>query len=399
MTHDYAALFRTYLGRRLGQMQRVVESEAFVHAPREQERALRLLDYALAEPVAPDATCTLLANMAPKMEMAGQRDEWRAYLLRGIEFSRSANAIFVEAELAYELGVLLQRQSKFAEAEQWLATSESLFKRIEFPFGQAKALNQTAFTAYLQHKYELANQVVHQALTLHQEKTIYATSCTVRGAIALDRRQWHEAEDWHRQALQIYQQVCDQRRSAICLWNLANALRSQNQFTEAIQSYNEAATILQLLGDNYHLAHVHMNLGLAYFHSSQAQNALEQFTKAHAIWEPQQDRLNLAKLFTNLGLVYLSLKNHSAAERSFRESVILYQELCDDAGRLNATDGLAMSLLAQQRFAEAASILAQGIAELPRIMGFPNHSYLLNSMTTHLAEAQQWPKETAATSN
>ncbi|MEZ4660494.1 MAG: hypothetical protein R2911_23300 [Caldilineaceae bacterium] len=99
MANDYPALFRTYLGRRLRQMQRIVEREDFVHTPREQERAMLQLGLVHWPTVEPVVTCALLTFMAPKMEMAGHRDEWRSYLQRPV-LSRHIDAGMVQAELA-----------------------------------------------------------------------------------------------------------------------------------------------------------------------------------------------------------------------------------------------------------------------------------------------------------
>ena len=179
MPNDYPTLFRTYLGRRLRQMYGIVKSDDFVRSPRQQERALRLLDYALAQPVELAATCALLLVMAPKMEMAGYRDEWALYLKNGIKVSSHFGLANARAEFEYELAILCLRQSRFVEAEMRLAVSRSHFEQTACDIGIAKTLNQMAYAAYLQHQYEHAVKLAQQALAISQADAIQATGYTV----------------------------------------------------------------------------------------------------------------------------------------------------------------------------------------------------------------------------
>ena len=387
---DYPTLFRGYIARRIQQVQHVVATEEFVHSRPKQEQALRVLDYALVDPPDPDAVSALLIAMAPAMEQAGHSEAWRAYLLQGIRLSRRVGDVATEAELAFHIGILFQRQSQFTEAHSWLRTSTNLFAEIDLTTGQARTLNQLAFVEYLRHDYDQANQRAEQAILLAgTDQKLQAMTHFLKGSIAMAHGHWVEAEAWYRHSLALRQATGDQRRTAWSLMDLANALRRQQRFNEAINYYLQSAEILASLDDRYFWSHVQMNLGLAYFHNNEVASALRCYQLAQTNWQTYNDLLNLAKLKTNMGLAYLALDDPALAEDAFSGSINFYQRLEDDAGALNSTDGLAMALLAQQRYPDAITKLNCALREISKIADLPLYNYLLNSMTTHLVEAQQ----------
>lgn len=398
--NPYPKLFETYIVARVAYLLSRVRDEGFVHSVGDQEKFLHALRYALRQPDAWPGTRQLLLAAVPPMEKAGYRDEWIHYLKQGIARSQQVDDLETAAELQYQVGVLERRRSEFSTAHHWLTASVHSFASLqdtsgedtsgEHRSGQARALSQLAYLAYLQHDYETASTLTQRALELlPPDHPVRAMSYVVRGMIEIDHRRWQQAERWHRQAFQIRTARGDQRGIAWSLLDLAHALCGQNRYTEAIANYQQAVALLETLGDVYHWSHAQMNLGRAYFHTGALDEALACFARAEAEWTQHRDTLNLAKLYTNYGLTYLAQERLADAERAFRRSVRLYGQLADHPGRLNATDGLAMALLAQHTFGLATEILEQALVDLAQIAGTPTHEYLLQSMTRHLQEAQR----------
>jgi tetratricopeptide (TPR) repeat protein len=207
--------------------------------------------------------------------------------------------------------------------------------------------------------------------------------------IAIDHERWQEAEVYHRLSLVLREKQGDQRRIAWSLQNLGYALRGQGRFGEAITCYQQAGGILHSIGDAYNKAHVEMNLGLAYLHSEHPPEALAYFTTAAQTFHKLGDRLQLARLHTNLGLAHMALHDWRQAEDAFVISIDLFQALGNVSARLNATDGLAMTYLAQKQFVKASSLLEQAIALLSTSPTVAHYDYLVRSLTNHLQEAKQ----------
>lgn len=385
----YPKLFHKLILKRTRHALDAVSRARETLSPKTQQLVLGSLDYALELPEAWPLVSEMLRIAAPSMEHAGYRNEWIPYLLQGIRRSQESGDVAAEAELRYQVGILHQRQSRFETAAENLSASLTAFAAAQSASGQARALNQLAHNAYLQHRYPEAIQRVNRALELSQEPLVCAMSYHVRGMIALDHKRWREAEAWHRQTLEIRKSSGDERRTAWSLLNVAYALRGQKKLTAAIEHYTEAIRILENLDDRYHWSHAQMNLGLVYLDNGRTQEALDHLNEARKEWEKQRDLLNLAKLYTNLGLAYLAEGDLPAAERWFEASIEYYADLKDESGRLNASDGLAMVLMKQERFAEATALLEASLAQLSQIAGLPTHDYLLQSMTQHLQSARR----------
>jgi tetratricopeptide (TPR) repeat protein len=390
VSNEYRTLFDAYLSTSLQEtIGQVARADPLV--PEEvRQQAWHLLSYAFAlEPTWP-LTSDLLLKLAPKMEQAGLRGEWIPYLEQGLCSAQAQGDVKMAAECQLCIGHLYRLQSEFSPARQWLTKSLADFVAACDDHGQARALNQLAYVDYLQHRYGDADRFVNQALDLleadHPER---AMSYFVQGMIAIDHKRWQEAEAYHRLSLALREKQGDQRRIAWSLQNLGYALRGQGRFGEAITCYQQAGGILYSIGDAYNKAHVEMNLGLAYLHSEHPLEALAYFTTAAQTFHKLGDRLQLARLHTNLGLAHMALHDWGQAENAFVISIDLFQALGNVSARLNATDGLAMTYLAQKQFVKASSLLEQAIALLSTSPTIAHYDYLVRSLTNHLQEAKQ----------
>jgi tetratricopeptide (TPR) repeat protein len=387
---SYLNLFHAYIQKGLQQaLERVRAAEPLVPEA-DRQQAWHLLSYAFNVDAAWPATRDLMLALAPKMEQAGQREEWIAYLEQGLRQSQAVGDSLTTAECQVHIGHLYRLVSKFNPARQWLTASVEGFAAQGDKQGQARALNQLAYVEYLQHQYDEANGMVEQALALLEaEDPERAMSYFIQGMIAIDHERWQEAEAYHCQSLMLREKQGDKRRIAWSLQNLGYALRGQGKFSEAIIYYQQAIENLKQIGDAYNSAIAQMNLGIAYNECGQPAVALLYYRGAEAIFHKVYDRLYLAKLYNNLGVNYLALSDWSQAENAFLFSIDQYERIVDDNARLDAIDGLAMTYLAQQQYVKAKNLLESALATLSRVTDRSSHDYLLASLTKHLQEARQ----------
>lgn len=385
----YTALFQDYL--RCGLAQVLTRVRAADPLPSEQDRAQawHLLTYAFQSTAAWPLTRDLLLTLAPKMEQAGFREAWLVYLDQGLVQAQQVADPATAAELHLQIGLLHRLQSNFALAHQHFHLSETLFAKRGDTQGEARALNQLAYLSWHQQHFEQAIHAAQRALHLLAKDSLEAgTSLSILGSVAIARNQWQEAEAYHRQALALRTYHGDKRTMAWSLQNLGFVLRLQQKHADAIGCYQQAIPILEQLADATNLAVAQMNLGIVYHDAGDSQKALELYSGSERIFVRVQERFNLAKLYTNMGLAYFTLQRWPAAEAAFRASIKLLQQLHDTGWRLNATDGLAMCYLAQNKAAQALAILEAAIVELPQIRHLANYPYLEQSLHDHLAEAK-----------
>ncbi len=384
----HRTVFQDYI--RAGVQASLARVQAAEHIVPELDRqqAWHMLSFALDVPEVWDVTCALLLALAPKMEQAGFRQAWMVYLVEAHKQSKNWNDWQAAAEFELQIGLLHRLLSHFDEARQWTSASVEHFAALGFSEGEARALNELAWVENLLQHHSIASQYARQALALVNEPLVNAMSYRVLGMIAQDQANWNDAEIFHHQSLALFKKLNHKRFIAWGMQNLAIALNWQGKFQEAIKLYRQAAKILAVLSDKQHEAIVLMNLALTYQNNRQFARALISGIQAKAILEKLGDKLNLARVETNLGLVYYRLLKFEQAINSFRISSQYHADLGNKHLALNALDGLAMSLIALKQYEDAINILTQALNELPTIFNKPNHSYLLESMTKHLDEAE-----------
>jgi tetratricopeptide (TPR) repeat protein len=358
--------------------------------PDEETRvqAMHTLSYAFGAPDLWPLTRQLVLTLAPKMEQAGHRDDWLIYLEQATALSEEQADWAAAAECTLQRGMLHRLLSQFPLAIERLQRSIALCQQIGAGRDQARALNELAWVAYLQHQTAAATSYVEQALALLTEDDPERAMCyRVQGMIAIAHERWGEAEVYHRQALAIFATQGDDRKAAWSLQNLAYALCGQQRFDEAIGYYEEAAKILRELSDRYNLAVVFFNLGIAWYQLGAVDRAIVYYVDACTAFKELNNKLFLARIHTDLGLALLACSRYGEAEAAFLTSIQFFTEISDDAWRLNAMDGLAMLYLTQQAYTKAIEVLENALCALPQISGATNYDYLHHSLTAHLQDA------------
>lgn len=383
-------LFTNYIIAGITALLARVQAAAYVVPEADRQQAWHLLSFGLKLDDAWPVTRELLLALAPKMELAGFREEWIPYLEKGIQCAQKVGDGMVAAECELQIGMLYRLLSRFEDADQCVTASVTHFTAHENKFGQTRALNELAWIKHLQHRLEKASQLATQALSLQDgQGPEQAMSYRVLGMIALQQNDLPKGEQYHRKSLAIFEQVVDVRRKAWSQQNLALALCWQGKFHESFVYYHEASKTLETLEDINHWAIVQMNLGSAYYRYGDLETALTCLYKSEIIAQKFHSKLEMAKIYTHLGLVHLALENFTESENAFHAAIREYEELGDRGWQINAMDGLAMTFLAAQQPKQAIAIIQQALVLLPDIFFMPNYEYLRNSLTKHLHEAEQ----------
>lgn len=388
--NPHLARFQYFLTRSALVARRYVEAEG-VDTPLSdtaRERAQNVLSYALKRAEAWLATRDLLLAMAPKMAIAGYRTEWLSYLEDGVAQSQRLGDRATEAALQFQCGYLYRLISNYAQAQTFLRASTTHFAALGDTEGQARALNQLAYLAWQQHRYEEAEDFAHEALKNVDDMSLEkAVSLSALGLVANDRGHYTEAENYHHAALVIRTSHGAHKEMARSLQNIGLALSEQRKHAQAIDYYQQALTLLESTYDPAHRAIILMNLSTAYYVQGENAQALETILVAEQIFHQLSDQFNLAKLLTIKGLCYLARQQPTLAAPTFRASADLFWRLGDLSWYLNAYDGLGISYLEQAQYDEAYTIFRTIADQLPQIAGTPAHKYLAATITTQLEQA------------
>ena len=386
----YASLFREYVQRGAQATLATVQTTGSALPAEQREQSLHTLDFALGLPDAwPEARALLLA-LAPKLELAGFRQDYVPYLRRGIEQCRAAGDAAGQAEMELHLGLLTLAMGRLDEARGLFSASAGRFHTLGDALNQARALNRWAYTDRLQQRTDSAVQRVHEAMALTEPQDperVY--SQFVLGCLAVDSYDWPAALDYFQQALAGWRRHGDAVMVARSLTNLGTAQRGAGQFDEASASFEQASALMIELGDPINAAVTRMNLGNLCWAQSQPQQALEHYLQAEPVFRQSQDQLRLARINTNMGLVYVQLGRWEQAQAALTSAVDLNRGLGDRRAAANALDGLGELRLRQGQPAAALAALHDALAELDGFEATPGYAALFAEIRRHIAEAQQ----------
>ena len=385
---DYATFFSDVLIDALVDATRRVHDAERRLPEAEREDAWHLLSYAFDQNAAWQETRQLVFALAPRMELAGFREDWINYLQTAAARGADHNDLAATAEFEYQTGLLYRMLTDYERAKSWLNSSRERFALLGDRGGQARVLNELAWIEQLRRNYDAATEHVDHALSLLDESAPERGMCyRVQGMIAIYQGHWEQAESYHRKALAIFEQHGDVRKVAWSMVNLAVAQLGQKKLEESITNCSQACALMHQMGDEYHLAIAQMNLGLAYYHSHKFDDAVGCYLKSESSMVRFHDLLRLAEVHLNLALAHLAQDHNELASVSFEYAIHLFKESGVISQVINAMDGLAMSYMAQSRFDKALTILTDAISMLPQIVNAPNYQYYNQSLNKHLEEA------------
>ncbi|MBX3013625.1 MAG: tetratricopeptide repeat protein [Caldilineaceae bacterium] len=386
---QYPALFIQYILRSVHAARAGVEEAGMTFPDEVRDRALHVLSFALHLEEAWPAGRDLLLALAPKMEMAGHRDDWLPYLQQGLAGSQQANDALAAAELQLHIGHLYRLQSQFEPARRALEASVEEFAKVGNANGQARTLNQLARMAWHQRQFPVAQRLATTALALLPDTDPErAAGLSTLGLVAVSWYQWQEAKSYFENALQIYTDHSDQRRAAWNLQHLGNVSRNQGDYVQAARYYEKAIHVLTTIQDWYNCAITQMEFGIFYWLTDQPAQALALYDVAEAYFRKSQDFLYLAKLSTNQGLGHLTLEAWQKAIQRFKDSADLYQTMGDRFGTLNALDGLGLAYEGLGAYDEAIAVFETALDQLSLLKDDPNADLLRQELTAHLQATQ-----------
>jgi tetratricopeptide (TPR) repeat protein len=387
---DYGWLFAAYMAGALETSLARVRAEQGQPSDRDRRQAWHALSYALKVDLLWPLACELLLVLAPKLEAAGFREDWLAYLQRGMDEARAHGDRRALAELGYHAGTIYRYLDRHDDADAVLLESREIAAAHAMPLLHALVLNQLAYVAYERERYPAAKQYALEALVIPTSSdSARATAKGMLGILATEAKAYEEAISLHLEALTIRRRLNERRTMAWSLQNIGRALNLQGRHDEAILYLREAVAILESLQDEYHLAIVRNNLGEAFRQVGEYEAAMTQILDARRAAR----RLGATKPFAyanlSLGLTYLALERFTEAIPAFAAAVESFGQISTTGEELNAADGLALAYMANGEYARAEIILERLLDRLPDIADIPYHyDYLLKVVPEHLRQAR-----------
>lgn len=335
-----------------------------------RERTLALLRVLLQSESPSEwiATRDLILAFAPKMEIAGFRDEWIPYLQRAIALSRQAGDQEGEASIGHQLGILYQVDSQWDSAIEILQSSGQYFLTSDQPRTYANILNRLGYIARNQGELGRAEQFATQALNfLKEDDKERHFSLFVLGVTASDKLQWKDAEHYYRQSLEICQLHNDFRNVARRHRDIGVAFDGQDNLRNARSYYEQAICMFEQMGDRFEAAVTKMNLGIVYSKLGNSPKALDYYADAEAVFRHIRDELHLGYVIFNQGVDYQELERFSEAEDKFKTAIEIRYQVSNPASVIYVQIVLGELYLQTGRQDDAFRIFDKALRQIEQI--------------------------------
>jgi serine/threonine protein kinase/tetratricopeptide (TPR) repeat protein len=239
------------------------------------------------------------------------------------DFDKELNYIYIVAE-----HLISTTRMDYVRASQLLERGLELLpaddpKRI-------KLLNWQCQSISTQGDHDLATRFAQQALQLAQELSDekgIADSLTNLGGIAENQSDHTQAQDYHLQSLQMYQTLNDQLGIANSLNNLGVIAFSLNDYKQSEAYFQQSLGIYEELDDLRNTARLLNNLANIYDVEGDYKKGRVYQHRALNIIHQLGDHLGLAISYNNLGLLEFDQGNYSEADEYNQNGLVIFQQI------------------------------------------------------------------------
>lgn len=324
----------------------------------------RVVQYGIELPQTWQETAVLMLHAFDLVARQGYWPEWIPFLQQAIARCDHSN-LSLKIRLLSQLGQLL-RAEHLPEALEAHLQAQTLVQQVDDERITAE-LNLNLCNDYLkQRNYNKAEQHGMNALSQFsqlpdaEERT--ASTLHALGVLAMQQGQFPQAEQRFTQALQQWERINHILYHTRSLLTLAYSLQEQKRYIEAEQHLLKAQALLAPTIYELDKILVQLNLGMLYYRQEQWQKAEAALRSGDTLYLRRSPHTYYQTIMANnLGNVLLQQQQWSQAEVHLRRAYRLAQSTHDDVQLANIGGSLAETLIKQNNYEEAETLLTQAI--------------------------------------
>jgi tetratricopeptide (TPR) repeat protein len=188
------------------------------------------------------------------------------------------------------------------------------------------------------------------------------------GRVAQEQRQWAQAEQHYKKALDICIEFKNRHEEAETYHQLGRVAQQQRQWTQAEQHLRKALGIYVEFKDRYEQAGTYGQLGIVAQEQRHWAQAERHYRKALEIFIEFKDRYSQARTYHELGVVAQGQGQWVQAERHYQKALEIYIEFKDRSQQAGAYHQLGTMAAEQRQWAQATDYLSKALvifAEYP----------------------------------
>jgi predicted ATPase/DNA-binding CsgD family transcriptional regulator len=201
------------------------------------------------------------------------------------------------------------------------------------------------------------------ALALHGTitPTIAVKALSGAGYLATAQSDYIRAETLCADALQIAEELGDERSCALALFGLANTCNWGRDYRRARSLFEASLAIYRTLNDHWGIASTQAYLGNVLYFQAEYATARRHLDEALALFRAMGQEWGIAFTLYGRGLVAVNERDLQAAQQYLEESQTRLRQLGDRRGLIRAVTGLAMVACEQERTIEARALLLEAM--------------------------------------
>ncbi len=261
---------------------------------------------------------------------------------------------------------------------------------------EADPLETQAAQLYQNRQYREALGIYLQLLEQRRSLGVKAEIADTTDKIAniyAQLEEYSKAIEFYQQSLAIYREIEDKPNIGINLNTIGALHFLQGNYDEALTALQEALSLRRELADFLGVARTLNNIGAVYRSQGQYPQALEVYQEALPLFRSAGNRRGEAALLNNLGIIHNYLGQYEKALASYEEALVLHRELGQqrDEARTLHNMGLAYRWLKDYpkslQFYRQALDLRRKIGDKAGIAQTLNNMGLVLNEQTHYREA------------
>jgi predicted ATPase/DNA-binding CsgD family transcriptional regulator len=181
------------------------------------------------------------------------------------------------------------------------------------------------------------------------------------GYLATAQSDYARAETLCADALQIAEELGDERSRALALFGLANTCNWGRDYRRARSLFEASLAIYRTMNDHWGIASTLAYLGNVLYFQAEYATARLHLDEALALFRAMGQEWGIAFTLYGRGLVAVNERDLQAAQQYLEESQTRLRQLGDRRGLIRAVTGLAMVACEQERTIEARALLLEAM--------------------------------------
>jgi NarL family two-component system sensor histidine kinase LiaS len=219
-------------------------------------------------------------------------------------------ADFVQDTLQIYKYLAAAKSFLYQDAEKTILNAKLMLKLSQkHQWNKGKVLSYNILSTFylMDGSYDLLRELSNETMLLAEKQHLPLYVGHAKRFVAesySEYRQWDSARVNYEHALMIFQEMKDDSSKALCLENMGNMHREQNQLEDAFKCYDQAYALYEKLNFKNGKASVLQNRGYLYVREEDHKNAEREYLKAQELYKSTQNFYGELSLLNDLGNSY-----------------------------------------------------------------------------------------------